>query len=336
MGRSLITGGAGFIGSHLAEHLLELGEEVVVFDNLSTGRMVNIERMLDHQRFRFVEANVREQAPLEEEVRQTDDVYHLAAAVGVRLIVDDPVRTIETNIEGTSLILRLVDRYGKKVLLTSTSEVYGKSEHAPFREDQDTVYGPTSKSRWSYAFSKAIDEFLALAYADSRGLGVVVTRLFNTVGPRQVGQYGMVVPRFIDQALHEGVITVYGDGLQSRCFCHVNDVVPALVKLLHTPAARGQVVNLGSQEEVTMNELARRVARAVGRPCDITHIPYDKAYRPGFEDMRRRSPNLDRAFELIGYRPTFTLDQILADMIESIVRSPLTSFEDSDRRSRNH
>ena len=316
MAISLITGGAGFIGSHLAERLLQKDEEVVLLDNLSTGRFDNIRHLVGRRGFSYVIADLTDDRVLEEAVEQADLVYHLAAAVGVQLIVEDPVRTIETNIEGSGRILRLAARRGKRVLVTSTSEVYGKGTHVPFAEDDDTVYGPTSKCRWSYAFSKAVDEFLALAYHESKGLPVVIVRLFNTVGPRQVGHYGMVIPRFIEQALSGGPITVYGDGEQSRCFCHVGDVVPALYELMHCPEASGKVVNLGNDEEVSINELAAKIKAKVDPQVDIRHIPYDRAYRPGFEDMRRRVPSLGRARDLIGYTPKHSLDQILDDMIE--------------------
>lgn len=311
----LITGGAGFIGSHLAEFLLDRDEEVLVLDNLSTGRFENIKHLVARKNFSYLLVDLSNAEVLEDAIAKADYIYHLAAAVGVRLIVEDPVRTIETNIEGTGLVLRLAARSGKPVLLTSTSEVYGKGSQDRFSEEDDTVYGPTSKSRWSYAFSKAVDEFLALAYHESKGLPVVVVRLFNTVGPRQVGHYGMVIPRFIDQALAGGPITVYGDGEQSRCFCHVADVVPALYRLMHEPRAAGQVVNLGSEEECTIHRLAEIVRDKAFPGCEIRHVPYEEAYRPGFEDMRRRVPSLERARQLIGYRATHSLEQILADMI---------------------
>ncbi len=313
---SLITGGCGFIGSHLAELLLDQGEKVVVLDNLSTGRFDNIRHLVDRPSFSYIIADLADEAVLADAVGRADTIYHLAAAVGVELIVRDPVHTIETNIEGSGKVLKLAARRGKRVLLTSTSEVYGKGVRVPFSEDDDTLFGPTSKSRWSYAFSKAVDEFLALAYHEAQGLPVVVVRLFNTVGPRQVGHYGMVVPRFIDQALRGGPITVYGDGEQSRCFCHVGDIVPALHALVNCKAAEGKVVNLGSDEETTINQLAERVRAKIGRDLPIQRIPYDEAYRPGFEDMRRRAPCTDRARELIGFRPQRSLDDILDDMIE--------------------
>lgn len=312
---NLVTGGAGFIGSHLAEHLLARGQEVCVFDDLSTGRFGNIRHLVGREGFSYVISDLAEESIARAAIERADVVFHLAAAVGVQLIVDNPVRTIETNINAAARVLHLAAQTGKRVLLTSTSEVYGKGAKVPFQEDDDVVYGPTSKSRWSYAFSKAVDEFLALAYHQTSGLPVVVVRLFNTVGPRQLGHYGMVVPRFVEQALAGGPITVYGDGLQSRSFCHVLDVVPALVALTETPAAEGKVVNIGSQEEVTMNELAERIRSKLNPSCQIRHIPYEQAYRPGFEDMRRRVPCLKRAGALIGYQPRRSLDDILDDMI---------------------
>jgi UDP-glucose 4-epimerase len=314
--RNLITGGAGFIGSHLAEHLLGLGEEVVVVDDLSTGRFDNIRCLVGRKGFCYHLADADEPVQIDHLIDQADCVYHLAAAVGVRLIIDDPVRTIETNILGTRTVLQRAARTGKRVLLASTSEVYGKSNACPYREDDDVHYGSTTRSRWSYAFSKAIDEFLFLAYHDNFGLPGVVVRLFNTVGPRQVGHYGMVIPRFIAQALAGGPITVYGDGEQTRCFAHVADVVPAMHKLLHTPEAMGKVVNLGSDDEISINALAEKIRDAIDPKIEIRRVPYDKAYRPGFEDMRRRVPSLERAKQIIGYRPRIGLDQIIRDMIE--------------------
>lgn len=315
MANNLITGGAGFIGSHLAEYLLDQGEEVVVLDNLSTGRFDNIRHLVGRTGFQYIIGDLSEDSIAIPAMEKADTIYHLAAAVGVQLIVNDPVRTIETNIEGASRVLRFAARWGKRVLITSTSEVYGKGTSVPFREDDDVLYGPTAKSRWSYAFSKAIDEFLAMAYHQTQGLPVVVVRLFNTVGPRQVGQYGMVVPRFIQQAIDGGPITVYGDGKQSRCFTHVKDVVPALVLLLETPEAWGQVVNIGSTEEISVGELAEQVRQQTGSTCEIRYVPYDQAYRPGFEDMRRRVPSLERIQRLIGYSPSRSLIDILDDMI---------------------
>lgn len=316
MPESLITGGAGFIGSHLAEELLRRGDRVTIIDNLSTGRPCNLTQVAEHPRLQWIEADIMDAAIVEEAVERADSIYHLAAAVGVQLIIEDPVHTIETNIRGSSRLLELADKYRRPILLTSTSEVYGKGTRCPFSEDDDVVYGPTTNSRWSYAFSKAVDEFLALAYHQSKGLPAVVVRLFNTVGPRQVGHYGMVLPRFVEQAQAGGPIRVFGDGTQTRCFCHVHDIVPALVRLLETPAAWGQVVNLGSDEEVTIRHLAERVRDKVRPGCEIVHVPYDEAYRPGFEDLSRRVPSIRRAARLIGFAPKYSLDQILDDVLD--------------------
>jgi UDP-glucose 4-epimerase len=312
--KSLITGGAGFIGSHLAKHLLESGEEVVVLDDLSTGRFDNIRGLVENDRFCYFVGLVEDKDLLSEAAEGVDVIYHLAAAVGVELIVRDPVRTIETNIMGTAQVLHHAVRYGKKVLLTSTSEVYGKSNRLPFREDDDVVYGPTSKARWAYAVSKAVDEFLLKAYVSKKGLPGVVVRLFNTVGPRQVGHYGMVVPRFVGQALRGGPITVYGTGQQSRCFAHVADIVPALRQLAHTPRAHGLVVNLGGQRSVTIQELAEIVRARVNPTALIKAVTYEEAYGDGFEDMQERIPAIDRARDLIGFNPGRSLEQIIDDV----------------------
>jgi len=318
MRTALITGGAGFIGSHLAEHLLGLGETVRVLDNLSTGRFDNIRHLVEHPGFSYVVADLEERDIVEPLIDQADIVYHLAATVGVQLVVDDPVRTIETNIDGTEIVLRAASRTGKTVLVASTSEVYGQNDRVPFREHDKVTYGPTVVGRWSYAYSKAIDEFLTLGYAQTRGLPSVIVRLFNTVGPRQVGRYGMVLPRFISQALRGGPITVYGDGEQSRCFCHVKDVVPTLHKLVNCPEAMAQVINIGSDEEVTINELAERVRARIDPAVEIRHLSYEQAYTKGFEDMRRRVPSLEKVRALVGFQPQYSLDQILDDMIEHI------------------
>jgi len=315
--RYLVTGGAGFIGSHLCEHLVAQGHGVLVLDDLSTGRHSNIAALeAGTEGFRFVLGSVTDPALVTECIRESDAVFHLASAVGVRLIIDQPVRTIETIVNGTDVILRACARYRKPVLITSTSEVYGKSDKVPFAEDDDRVMGSTSQRRWSYACAKALDEFLALAHWYEYRLPVVIVRLFNTVGPRQTGQYGMVVPRFVRQALAGEPITVYGDGKQTRCFAHVLDVVEALPKLLHLPAARGQIYNLGNNEEVTIHQLAERVKRLTGSASPITFVPYEKAYVAGFEDMRRRVPDLAKARAAIGYEPKRNLDAILRDVIE--------------------
>lgn len=315
MAKALITGGAGFIGSHLSELLLSQGHAVVAIDDLSTGRLENITGLLAEPRFAFVHENINNEMVMDRLVSECDTVYHLAAAVGVELIVKDPVRTIETNLMGTEVVLRLARRYRKKVLIASTSEVYGKSEDIPFREDGDRVMGPTTKSRWSYAESKAVDEFLGLAYHRQFGLPVVICRFFNTVGPRQTGRYGMVIPRLVRQALDGKALTVYGDGLQTRCFCNVKDTVRAVAALAADPRAVGEIFNVGSAAEITILDLARRILQRTGSPAEIRLVPYDQAYTAGFEDMRRRVPSTDKIYELIGWQPTHTLDQTLDEVI---------------------
>jgi nucleoside-diphosphate-sugar epimerase len=310
--KALITGGAGFVGSHLAEVLLARGDEVYVIDNLSTGSIENIEHMKGERGFHYAIESIMNEPVTAELVDRVDVVFHLAAAVGVRLIVESPVNTIETNVHGTELILKTANKKKKKVLVASTSEVYGKSEVVPFREDADLVLGPTLKGRWSYACSKAIDEFLALAYHKEKRLPVVVVRLFNTVGPRQTGRYGMVIPNFVKQALLGHPLTVFGDGQQSRCFTYISDVVGALVKLAENDAAVGQVFNIGNdREEITILELAERVKARTGSKSEIVKVPYDKAYEEGFEDMHRRVPALEKIRGLIGYEPAVHLDEIL-------------------------
>ena len=310
--RALITGGAGFVGSHLAEALLARGDTVYVLDNLSTGAIENIELLKGSPNFRYAVDSVMNEPVLAELVDRVDVVFHLAAAVGVRLIVESPVNTIETNVYGTEMVLKHANKKKKKVIIASTSEVYGKSEAVPFREDADLVLGPTTKGRWSYACSKAIDEFLALAYHKEKHLPVVVVRFFNTVGPRQTGRYGMVVPNFVKQAILGHPITVYGDGEQSRCFTYVSDVIEALVKLADHAGAVGQVINIGNdREEVSIVDLARRVKARTKSPSEITFVPYDQAYEEGFEDMPRRVPDLTKLRTLIGYEPKVQLDEIL-------------------------
>jgi UDP-glucose 4-epimerase len=313
---NLITGGAGFIGSHLAEKLLESGETVTVIDDLSTGRIANIEKMKGNERFRYFIDTIMNEPLLSELIDSAEVVFHLAAAVGVKLIVENPVRTIETNIYGTQLVLKHAAKKLKKVILASTSEVYGKGSAVPFREESDMVFGPTISPRWSYATSKAVDEFLALSYCKEKRLPVVIVRIFNTVGPRQVGDYGMVVPRFVEQALSGGPITVYGSGRQTRCFAYVDDVVGALIKLSRKRRAVGGIFNIGSDEEISIDELARKVRDKVGGHVRIVHIPYEKVYGKGFDDMDRRVPDISRVSKLIGYRPTLTIDQILDRVIE--------------------
>ncbi len=320
--RVLITGGAGFIGSHLADAYLERGDEVFVLDDLSTGSIDNIRHIRGHVRFHYTIESVHHAATVAELVDQCDVVFHLAAAVGVRLIVESPVRTIETNVHGTEVVLAAANKKKKKVLIASTSEVYGLSTDVPFREDGCLVLGPTSKGRWSYACSKAIDEFLAFAYWRERKLPTVIVRLFNTVGPRQTGQYGMVVPTFIKQALTGRPITIHGDGTQSRCFTDVSDIVAALVALMDHPAAVGEVFNIGSSEEVLIEALAQRVKILTGSPSEIIHIPYEKAYGEGFEDMPRRVPDITKIHALIGYRPRKSLDAILGGVIDFFRDAP--------------
>jgi UDP-glucose 4-epimerase len=320
--RVLITGGAGFIGSHLAEACLARGDEVFVLDDLSTGSIENIRHLKPDPRFHYTIESVHHGPTVAELVDQCDVVFHLAAAVGVRLIVESPVRTIETNVHGTEVVLARANKKRKKVLIASTSEVYGLSDQVPFREDGNLVLGPTSKGRWSYACSKAIDEFLALAYWRERKLPTVIVRLFNTVGPRQTGQYGMVVPTFVKQALTGRPITIHGDGTQSRCFTDVGDVVRALVALMDEPRAVGEVFNVGSNEEVTIRELAERVKALTGSSSEIVTVPYEQAYGEGFEDMPRRVPDIGKVERLVGYRPTRTLDQVLRGVIDFFRDAP--------------
>jgi len=314
--RVLITGGAGFIGSHLAERHLQRGDEVYVIDDLSTGSMENIEHFKGHPSFEYFLDSVTNQRLTAELVDLCDVIYHLAAAVGVRLIVESPVRTIETNIRGTEVVLGLAAKKRKRILVASTSEVYGKRDRVPFREDDDLVMGPTVKGRWSYACSKAIDEFMAVAYWKEKKVPTVIVRLFNTVGPRQTGQYGMVIPNLVRQALSGKEITVFGDGAQSRCFTHVSDAVGALMALIEHPQAVGEVYNVGSDHEVTILELAERIKQLTGSDSPIDFIPYEKAYEEGFEDMRRRVPDLTKVRGLINYAPQFNLEQILTSVID--------------------
>jgi len=314
--RVLITGGAGFVGSHLAEALLGRGDEVFVIDNLSTGSIDNIVHLKTHPRFHYTIDSVSNEPVLAELIDRADIVVHLAAAVGVKLIVEQPVHTIETNVHGTEVVLKHANKKKKLVLIASTSEVYGKSVDVPFHEDADLVLGPTAKHRWAYACSKLIDEFLALAYWKERKLPVIVVRLFNTVGPRQTGQYGMVIPNFVRQALAGQPITVFGDGTQSRSFTYVGDVVRAMVALIDEPRAVGQVFNIGNGNEITIRELAEKVKKMTGSGSEIIMVPYDQAYEAGFEDMPRRVPDIGRIHALVGYRPTVDLDETLTRVIE--------------------
>lgn len=310
----LITGGAGFVGSHLADKLIDQGHEITVIDDLSTGRYSNVEHLEGTPNFRLIIDTVLNQDLMEELIRESDRVFHMASAVGVRLIMEQPVKTIETIFHGTDVVLKYCSRYRKRVLIPSTSEVYGKGASIPFREEDDLLTGATDKHRWAYACAKTLDEFLALAHWKETRLPVVVVRLFNTVGPRQTGQYGMVVPRFIHSAMKNEPITVFGDGTQQRCFGHVLDVVEGLSKLLESPQCFGQVINLGNDEEVSILGLAEKAIELTGSKSEIRFIPYEEAYGDGFEDMRRRVPGLDKAKKLIGYQPTRSLTDIINDV----------------------
>jgi UDP-glucose 4-epimerase len=314
--RVFITGGAGFVGSHLSEAFLERGDAVSVLDNLSTGSIDNIAHLKGHPAFSYTIDSVDNEPLLAELIDRADVVVHLAAAVGVKLIVERPVHTIETNVHGTEIVLKHANKKKKLVLIASTSEVYGKSATVPFTEDADLVLGPTTKHRWAYACSKMIDEFLALAYWKERKLPIVVVRLFNTVGPRQTGQYGMVIPNFVRQALAGKPITVFGDGTQSRSFTYVGDVVRGLVALVDEPRAVGQVFNIGNTNEITIGDLAEKVKRLTGSASEIVRIPYDEAYEFGFEDMPRRVPDITKIRQLVGYEPTVELDEILSRVVE--------------------
>jgi UDP-glucose 4-epimerase len=310
----LITGGAGFVGSHLADKLISQGHQITVIDDLSTGRYSNIAHLEDTPNFRLIIDTVLNERLMEELIRETDRVYHMASAVGVKLIMEKPVRTIETIFRGTDVVLGFCSRYRKRVLIPSTSEVYGKGASVPFKEDDDLLTGATDKHRWAYACAKTLDEFLALAHWKETRLPVVVVRLFNTVGPRQTGQYGMVVPRFVQSAAKNEPIDVHGDGTQTRCFGHVADVVDGLSRLLESPHCFGQVINLGNDEEVSIKDLAEKAIAMTGSKSEIRYVSYDEAYGEGFEDMRRRVPNLEKAKRLIGYRPTRSLSDIINDV----------------------
>ena len=314
--RVLITGGAGFIGSHLSETYLQRGDEVFIIDDLSTGSIENIRHLKDHPRFHYTIESIHNQPVTAELVDQCDVIFHLAAAVGVKLIVESPVRTIENNVHGTEVVLSLANKKKKKVLVASTSEVYGLSAEVPFREDGNLVMGATNKGRWSYACSKAIDEFLALAYWREKKLPTIVVRLFNTVGPRQTGQYGMVIPTFVKQALAGRPITVHGSGKQSRCFCYVGDVVGALVRLMDAEDSVGEVFNIGSTQEISILDLAKRVKELTDSDSEIVFVPYDEAYEEGFEDMPRRIPDTSKVNKLVGFKPEKRLDEILEAVIE--------------------
>jgi UDP-glucose 4-epimerase len=312
----LITGGAGFIGSHLAERHLALGDEVFIIDDLSTGSIANIQHLKIHPQFSYHIDSVNNTRLMAELVDLSDVIYHLAAAVGVRLILDSPVRTIETNIRCTETVLALAETKRKRVLIASSSEVYGKTDQVPFREDDDLVLGATSKARWSYACSKAIDEFLAIAYWKEHRVPTVIARLFNTVGPRQTGRYGMVIPNFVAQALSGSDIRVFGDGTQSRCFTYVSDAVNALIGIAAHPKANGEVYNVGSTHEITIMQLAERIKEMTNSKSRIITVPYDTAYEDGFEDMQRRLPDIGKLNRLIGYEPKVSLDDALRNIIE--------------------
>lgn len=311
----LITGGAGFIGSHLVERLLARGERVIAFDNLSTGRLRNLDHLGSHPNLTFVQGSVLDELAVDRLVHQCDVVVHLAAAVGVKLIVEEPLHSFTTNIRGSEIVIESAFRHRREILLTSTSEIYGKNTEVPLREDDDRVLGSPTVARWAYSTAKAVDEILAYAYHRERGLPTKVVRLFNTVGPRQSPAYGMVIPRLVRQAVSGEPLTIYGDGRQSRCFCHVSDVVNALLGLLDNDGAIGGVYNVGSQEEITILDLAERIVERTGSSSEIRLIPYDQAFPSGFEDMQRRLPSIDKIRALTGWQPTRTLDQILTETI---------------------
>lgn len=312
----LITGGAGFIGSHLAEKLLELGHEVFAIDNLWTGKLTNIIHIQGHERFHLVVDTILNESIMNELIFKVDHIYHLAAAVGVKNIMDHPVESLDVNVKGTEVVLRLANRFKKKVLIASTSEIYGKHVEHDLSEDDNRVMGTVKKRRWAYACSKTLDEFLALAYFNEKKLPVVISRLFNTVGPRQTGQYGMVLPNFVQSALLGKPITVYGDGTQSRSFTHVDDVTWALMKLMEERRAEGDVFNVGNGFEISINELAQKVKDMTGSASEIEHIPYEKAYGPGFEDMERRCPRIEKIKDLIGFSPSYDIEAIIQSVID--------------------
>ena len=314
--KTLITGGAGFIGSHLAERLLELGNEVFIIDNLWTGKLANIEKIQNSERLHLVVDTILNESVMNELIFKVDHIYHLAAAVGVKNIMDHPVETIDINVKGSETVLRLANNFKKKVLVASTSEIYGKHVEHSLSEDDNRVMGTVKKRRWAYACSKTLDEFLALAYFDEKKLPIVIARLFNTVGPRQIGRYGMVLPTFVQSALLGKPITVFGDGTQSRSFTYVGDVVEVLIKLMNTSEAEGDVFNVGNDHEVTIKELAHKVKKMSGSNSEVEYIPYEKAYGPGFEDMERRCPNIEKIKNLLAFEPTYDLDAIIRSVID--------------------
>ncbi len=311
----LITGGAGFIGSHLSEKLLDAGNSVAIIDNLSTGRLSNISHLISHEHFTFTIDTILNQTTMERLISECDQIYHLAAAVGVKYIIDNPLLSLRTNITGTEIVLELANKYKKKVLITSTSEIYGKSENVPFREEDDRLLGSTHISRWSYSSAKAIDEFLSLAYYREKKLPVVIVRCFNTVGPRQTGQYGMVIPKFVKNALLDHPLTIFGDGLQSRCFADVQDVSDGLIKLMAEKKAEGEIFNIGNTEEIKIKDLAELIKKMTGSKSKIEFIDYADAYEEGFEDMMRRVPDIGKISELVGYKPKYSLNKILERII---------------------
>ena len=312
----LVTGGAGFIGSHLAEKLLESGHEVFMIDNLWTGKLDNLSKIQNHKRLHLVVNTILDESVMNELIFKVDHVYHLAAAVGVKKIMDHPVETLDINVKGTEMVLRLANQFKKKVFIASTSEIYGKHLEHDLSEDDNRIMGTVKKRRWAYACSKTLDEFLALAYFDEKKLPIVIGRLFNTVGPRQTGQYGMVLPTFVQSALLGKPIIVYGDGTQTRSFTYVKDVVEAITRLMDEPAAEGDIFNVGNNTEVTINELAQRVKEMSGSNSEIEHMPYEKAYGPGFEDMEKRCPNIDKLKKLIVFEPSYDLEAIIQSVID--------------------
>lgn len=329
--RVLITGGAGFIGSHLCEELTRGGHHVTALDDFSTGSAANLKNLTCNPQFQLVYASVTNETVLDRLCSECDLIVHLAAAVGVELIIRDPVRTLETNLQGTEAVLKLARRYGRRVIIASTSEVYGKSESIPFKEDADRVMGPTTRSRWSYAESKAVDEFLGLAYWRQFRVPVVICRFFNTVGPRQTGAYGMVVPRLVGQALRGLPLTVFGDGTQTRCFCNVKDTVEAIKRLAERPDIAGEVFNVGSQEEVTILDLAERIRRATGTTSQVRLVPYGEAYEAGFEDMARRVPSIEKIEKAVGWAPKISLRQTLQEVVDALRPQTLHADTQDDR-----
>ncbi len=312
--RTLVTGGAGFIGSHLVDQLLANGDSVVIFDDLSTGRHENIRHLSNNPRVEFIHGSILRATLVDDAMKEVDRVFHLAAAVGVNLIVQRPLESLAINVRGSDIVLEKCHKYGRKVLVTSTSEIYGKNTSDALNEEDDRILGSPLKSRWSYSAAKSIEEVLAYGYWAEKGLPTVIARLFNTVGPRQVGQYGMVLPRFVDQALRNAPITVYGDGTQTRCFCHVTDCIAALIGLMEHRDAEGRAFNVGNAHEISMLDLASTIRDQLGSTSEISLVPYEQAYEPGFEDMQRRRPDISRISELLGWKPTMSLDQVIKDV----------------------